>query len=255
LKEQPIDIILLTHNRLDQTMRCLDALYEYTNIPFKITVIDDSTDGLTPTFFRRFAKEKGNVNYMRPGKVTCGNQAINIGVRNTRSEIVVFITQSTFVEPQWLFIALRTMREEPKAAIAGFKLLYPHGTILEAGLIVDSPMAGVRNPGQHAPGVRYTYLKKVDAVGFAVVLFRREAIVDGLDEETYIGFRGTDDVDACLTLREKGWEIIYCGLGVAYHELGASVGGGTEEGFKQSIENSQRFIAKWTGRVPASTSV
>ncbi len=42
--EFPIDIILVTHNKMDNTIRCINALYKNTREAFKLTVIDDSTD-------------------------------------------------------------------------------------------------------------------------------------------------------------------------------------------------------------------
>jgi len=239
-----LDIILLTHNRLNQTVRCLDALYRCTKVPFKLTIIDDSTDS-TPKYIERFKKGHDNINYIRPEEVIrSGNQAINIGLRNTKSEIVLFITQSTYVEPAYLDAALRTIQSEKGVAAIGFKLLYMDGRIMTAGGIVDPQTAVHYAIGSLAPGHLYSQLMEVDVVSFAVVLLRREAIK--LDEDFYIGFRGWDDTHNCLEMRERGWHIMYCGLGAAYREIGAS-SGLTPEAKLEQEENGRRFHERWAG--------
>ena len=52
-----IDIILATHNHLDLTIQAVDCLYEFTSKPFRLIVVDDSTDGLTPLYFKKLMKE------------------------------------------------------------------------------------------------------------------------------------------------------------------------------------------------------
>jgi len=230
-----IDIILLTHNRLENTIQCLDALYQNTTVPFKLTVIDDSTD-LTPEYFVRLKRD--NINYVRPDVVIkSGNQAINIGVKLTQSDPLVFLTNSTFVEPDWLPVALRIMGTDPKVGLVGFKILSPRtNRIMEAGYGIG------RDQAAH----RWTHIREVDAVGWAVVLFRRAALTE-LDEDYYIGFRGVDDTDNCYEMRGRGWKIMYNGFGSAFHTPRSSAGL-TTQAMLDTNENIYRFRRKWRKR-------
>ncbi len=249
--EEKLDIILLTHNKIENTARCIEALYQNTQEPFCLTVIDDSNDE-TVAYFDRMSFEKKNINFIRPKEVIkSGNQAINIGLKATTSDPVVFLTNSTFVEPDWLPVALQIMEQDSKVGLVGFKLLFPEtNTIIEAGEIV-LPDGNRPNIGMHEPSHRYTHYREVNAIGWAVVLIRRVAIPPGgLDEITYIGFRGADDTDNCLEIKRRGWKIMYNGYGAAYHKLSTCLGGGTEQGQRESAENYRRFIEKWKGRIP-----
>lgn len=251
--DEVLDVILLTHNRLDQTIKCLDALYEFTNVPFKLTVIDDSTD-LTPTWFFRFKTEHDNLNYIRPEEtIKCAGHAINIALRNTTSEIVMFLTASTYVQPDYLNQALRVMEGTPQAGAVGFKLLYPDGRIIEAGAIVDPITAGRANVGMGQMGHLFCHIRECDVIGFAVVLLRREAL--NFEEDFYIGFRGWEDVHNCLEMRERGWKIMYCGLGAAIHELSSSQGRVGERGREECSENGRRFIERWAGNTKWTESL
>ncbi|MBA7602026.1 hypothetical protein ES703_09111 [subsurface metagenome] len=251
--DEILDVILITHNRLDQTIRCLDALYGYTHVPFKLTVIDDSTD-LTEQWFNLFAIEKGNVNYIRPKEtIKCAGHAINIGLRYTTSEIILFLTASTYVQLGYLVQALRVMEETPDAGAVGFKLLYPDGRIIEAGAMVNPATAERGNVGMHEAGYLFCHVREVDVIGFAVVLLRREAL--NFEEDFYIGFRGWEDVHNCLEMRERGWKIIYCGLGAAIHELSSSQGKIGADGQAECSENGRRFIERWAGNTKWTESL
>ena len=130
---EEIDIILTTHNHLGLTIECLDALYANTSVPFRLTIVDDSTD-LTPTYIAHFKAEHPNIQFIRPKeKLTSANQIINIGLKNTSNPLVVNITNTTTVEPAWINYALIMMEQNSTIGIIGFKLLYS-GPLITGGI-------------------------------------------------------------------------------------------------------------------------
>ncbi len=248
-----IDVLLLTHNKLRNTLQCLESLSQNTPQKYRLIVVDDSTD-LTPAYFNsQFHADYPGVDmkYLRPDKpFTSGNQAINFAMPTVESEYFVFLCNSTFVEPDWLTGALWIMDGEPKAAIVGFKLLFwLSGMIIEAGEQIDPVTCFRPNIGMYEPGHRYCSIREVPAIGWAVVLIRKAAMFH-LDEDFLIGFRGADDTDNCLEFRKRGWKIYYNGMGAAYHIMHSCQGGGTDKGVKEMTENYLRFAEKWKGKVP-----
>ena len=242
-----LDIILLTHNRLENTLQCIDALYGNTQVPFQITVIDDSTD-LTPIYLSGLIKERGNVRVVNPDVViSSANQAINIGLKQTQSNPVLFLCNSTFVEPDWLPLSLKLMENIEKVGLVGFKLLFPFtSVIIEAGDHVYPDTKRV-NMGRGLASHKYTHIRQVNAIGWAAILINREALPkNGLEEDYYLGFVGVDDFDNCLEIKKRGWNIIYNGYGVVYHQLGRS----ESNNWADVAENNRRFIERWKGRVP-----
>jgi GT2 family glycosyltransferase len=250
-----IDIILLTHNKLFNTTRCIQALYDYTDqnvSPFNLTVIDDSTDNITIPYFKELAKEKGNIKFHHseiPYK--SGNQAINYGLGLTQSNPVVFLCNSTFVEPRWLEMSLRIFANDEKIGLMGVKIIFPDtNMIIEAGELVKQTGDRI-NIGMYEPSHRYSHITEVHCVGWSVVLMQRAAIPEGgWDENYYIGFRGADDADNCLEVRKAGWKVVYNGLSSCYHLLSSCIGGRTLEGIAEMEENTKRFKAKWEGKIP-----
>ena len=250
IKQVPLDIIMATHNHWQLTVNCLDALYRNTNPPFNLTVVDDSAEpnDLTMTILEWFKKEKGSINIIHSEvPYTHCNQIINIGLQNTQSPIVCYIGNNVRVEPNWLDDAISMMVGSDKIGIMGFKLLFPTGVIEHAGIVYQAGMPYHVNIGVGDAPSRHTQVKEVPAVGFALVLFRREVFPQGLDTTTYLGWRGFDDIDACLDAGQRGWKVVYCGVGSAYHEAGRTSRENPNYGRETEI-NRQTFVRKWGGK-------
>ncbi len=235
--ESPIDIILLTHNELENTKRCVDALYQNTSVPFKLTVIDDSTDE-TPKYIMELAHKKGNIKYTRPNIfIKSANQVVNLGVKMTQSDPFVFLINSAFVSPNWLTIPLYLMEYEWKVGLVGFKIVDP-----ETHLITDAAGGSAGEPENNM-----TFAMETIRVGWAATLIRRAALPEGgLDENYYIGFRGVDDTDNCFEIKKRGWRIIYNGYNSIYH-VPRSSSCLTRQTWKETNENCRRFLEKWKG--------
>jgi tetratricopeptide (TPR) repeat protein len=73
------------------------------------------------------------------------------------------------------------------------------------------------------------------------VLFRSRVLFrSGFDEEFHNGF---EDVDLCLKVRDKGWQIVYSPLSVLYHLESQTPGRKTHD-----QANALRFLGRWGHR-------
>ncbi len=254
-----IDIILATHNKIEMTIHAVQALYNWTKVPFRLIVIDDSTDGgQTELYFKNLKKEMGeedNVTFVHSKEqFKNGNQIINKGMKEANGEVVTYLGNSTWVEPEWLEAGISMMDKEEDVAIMGFKLVRPNGTLEHAGIYWTPDMPHHYNYGANEAAHRYTHIREVDIVGFALCLLRKSAFPDGLDEKSYNGFAGYDDLDNCLSAKKRGWRILYCGLGTAIHLEGATRSKGSDEYATKVEENRQTFLNRWGGTDKAKGS-
>ena len=236
-----LDIIMATHNHLEYTIQAIEALKRNTMGEYRLTIIDDSTD-FTPSYIWSLRDDK--IRYIRPKEVIIeGNQNINIGLKNTTSNPVVFMAQNTFVEPCWDVMSQQIFRDNDKVAIVGAKLLYQNGLIEHAGIVASD--YGWGDIGRNEPGHRYSYNCEVPAVGFALVFINREAFPNGMPEKLYpYGFAGPDDVDICYSVRKRGWKVVYCGQCCAYHIANAVRNKGEDYAMKQQ-ECCRFFLSRW----------
>ena len=241
------DVILTTHNHIELTIECLNCLYRHTSIPFGLIVIDDSTD-LTPQWFDTFQKSHDNVKFIRPSEsLVNGNQCFRLGAEQSNSEFVVSLVNSARVEPEWYNTPLQLLQQNPKVGLVGIKLLSPNGIIWHAGIGFNNHIPF--HIGSGAPGHQFSHIRPALCVNYSVGFFRRQALLDSLDEKTYIGWRSFEDTDVCVSLRDKGWSIMYCGMASAYHiESPTRLEGDQMQFWKEYNENLRRFIAKWQMR-------
>ncbi len=247
-----LDIMVPTHNRLDLTMRCIQAIYFHTQTPFHLIVCDDSTDNLTPNYFR----ERGTNGVAPLGKVSNmtfihsntpfkeGNQFFNIALRHAKSEYMATVMNSIRVEPEWELGALNNlMVQNPQIGIIGFKCIFPDERIESAGIRMMKYLP--TDMGRDLPGHRLSGVYEPEAVQWAFALLRKKAIVGNLEEGIFHGFVGWDDIDNCFAVKAKGWKIFYCGLGVGYHEPRATRGDNSPEASVKNKENGERFYKRW----------
>jgi GT2 family glycosyltransferase len=236
------DVLLLTYNRLELTINCVNALYKNTDYPFRLTVIDDSTD-LTPEYFERLCRERDNIQFLHEDQhFENWDKKFNLGLEKTDCPFVVMLGNSNLVEHSWISSGLELIKRDPDIGVVGFKTVYPNGLIQNAGIFVCDN--DVRCIGGGEPGHRYSFTYEVDAVGGNVCLYRREVFEEvPFDFSYYLPYAGHIDIDHCLTLKERGWKVYYCGSGVVYHTEG------TREQFPdfytKEKECKKRFQVKW----------
>ena len=101
---QPIDIILITHGRLDLTIPCVQAIYRNTRNLFHLIVVDDSTPDMdegkdtTPQWFKRCSIECQNITFIHSDvPFKSGNQIFNLGLNAGNHRFIATIMNSIII--------------------------------------------------------------------------------------------------------------------------------------------------------------
>lgn len=112
-----IGIVVLTHNALDYTRRCLSSLLQYTEVPCEVHVVDNgSTDG-TPEWLGTISDPRVFVHLMgRNTGVPAGRNEGLLGLG--RVDFVVFLDNDVEVFPRW-WEPLLAAFEDPTVGAAG----------------------------------------------------------------------------------------------------------------------------------------
>lgn len=238
-----IDVIVPTHGRLDLTISCFARLYEHTQAPFQLIVVDDSDDE-TPAYMEEFKKTHDNVTFIHHDEpYLCGNQFVNESMKYCKNQYAATVMNSVWVTPDWEIAALRLMQDDSKIGIIGFKSLMLNGRIESAGISRYKYICYDRGRGE--PAHHYSDVDEPYSLQWAHALLRKEAVVGNLAEDIYHGFAGFDDVDNTLVLKELGWKAVYCGMGVSYHQTHATRGSDEAEKARQNQENALAFYKRW----------
>jgi GT2 family glycosyltransferase len=235
-------IVIPVHNRASLTRQCVETILGDPGVRAnaEVVVVDDGSSDETPGLLRGFGDEIRVVTHER---ITGFATACNDGAGGAGGEYLVFLNNDIVPVAGWLEALLAYADRHPRAAVVGAKLLFPNDTIQHAGMTIAEDLnprhiyAGF--PADH-PAVNRS--RQFPVVTAACALFRRDAFEEsgGFDDAFKNGF---EDVDLCLRLGERGYEIHYCHESVAYHlEMGT-------RDFRDELANLDLYRRRWAGKV------
>ena len=157
---------------------------------------------------------------------------------------MVFLNNDTIPTKGWLNALVAEVEGDPNVAVVGSKLLYEDGTVQHAGVVFSRqglmPYHLYRRFHRDHPAVNQRRI--FQSVTAACMLIRREIFetAGGFDEGFQNGF---EDVDLCLKVSDKGWQIVYQPSSVLYHLESQTPGRKTHD-----QENALRFLGRWGQR-------
>lgn len=236
-----VSIIIITHDMVGYLRRCLDSLRQRTNYPnYEIVIVDHrSMDPATRSYLAgcqyKVLRYDGSFNFARIN---------NLGVRETKGELIVFLNNDTEVsDPNWLAELVSVAQSREEVGVVGAKLLYPDGSIQHAGVVL-----GVGGTAAHsfvgldrdAPGYfGLAQARRNCAAVTAACMLTKRVVFDrlgGFDETFSVG---GNDVDYCLRARLAGYLTVYTPYAVLMHHEGVTRG----KGFPP--KNHYYFVRKW----------
>lgn len=218
-------MLVLSHDKRAETLRCLDSVARLRYRPREVLVVDNaSSDGSADAI----AAAHPEVHLVRSPVNLGAAGGRNLGIRAAEERFaygyMLFLDDDAVVDERLADELIAALRADPRAGLAtpkAYRLGQP-GVIASAGGMrvrlgrgsIEDVGTGQTDRGQFERG------GMVDScVGFAV-LARREALlaVGGLDER-YNPY-GWEEVDFSLRVRRAGYSIRYVPGAVAYHAGG-----------------------------------
>jgi GT2 family glycosyltransferase len=122
-------------------------------------------------------------------------------------------------------------------------VLFPNNNLIESAGIAMNGYTPI-DVGRDLPGHRQSSVYECFAVQWALALVRKQAVVGVLDEDVFFGHVGWDDIDNCLAVRKKGWKVVYCGVGAAYHSPRATRGDDSMQAAVKNLVNAHTFYKR-----------
>ena len=117
--EALVSIIILAHNQLPDTQRCLESLARHTPEAHELILVDNGSNDGTTKFFQDYAAKNRHVCAIinRDNRGFAGGN--NQGLAMARGQYVVLLNNDTVVTPGWLIRQLATLKQHPEAGIVG----------------------------------------------------------------------------------------------------------------------------------------
>jgi GT2 family glycosyltransferase/glycosyltransferase involved in cell wall biosynthesis len=212
-----LGIVVLAHNAVDYTRRCIESLFQHTDTDFRVVVVDNASTDDTPEWCAsvddpRFGFVRSNHNAGVPGGRNLGLDALE----GEELDYVVFLDNDVEVYEDWWHPFAAALEADPDAGIAGevgVKLLFtPVGRN-------ERTIAG-RGPLPADMVVGFCMFMRADAV----------RLIGRFDPN--MGLFWHDDDEYCMRARQLGYGVLHIGskrLIHFEHKSSASVEGVWEE--------------------------
>ena len=245
-----VSIIIPCHNGVRLTQSCLEAV-EATlpaSLNSEIIVVDDaSTDG-TRAMLGRWAKRNNRIRVLRNSRNLGFVRSCNRAARAARGEMLVLLNNDTQPAQGWLTALLRTFDDHPDAGAVGGKLVFPDGTLQEAGSLVfrDGSAANFGRGDRNPDHPLFNHVRQVDYCSAALLATPRRLFLDlkGFDSRYIPAYY--EDTDYCFKLRDNGYRVYYQPAARVIHREGASCGTDLTQGVKRhQILNREKFKNRW----------
>jgi hypothetical protein len=147
----------------------------------------------------------------------------------------------------WLDALVSLLRARPEAGAAGSRLVYPDGTLQEAGGIIWKDGSGWNyGRGDNPAKPVYNYVREVDYCSAASLIVRRQVfeMLGGFDASFAPAYY--EDVDLAFRIRRRGFQVWYQPRSRVIHLEGVSHGTDTGAGVKRNqLVNQGRFVQRW----------
>jgi GT2 family glycosyltransferase len=218
-----LSVVILVHNKLELTRRCLSALAgAVAEIDHEILCVDNaSTEGVgslqdAADAFQsfRFIRNEQNLSFS-----IANNRAVAAATGST----LLFLNNDVLAAPGSVRALMEAVRGESLNGIAGTKLVYPSGKVQHAG-IVQMLWGYVSNygVGGDAEDRRFQQPCERFAVTGAMTCVPRRVFeaIQGFDERYRWGY---EDVDLCLKIRKAGLRVLYIPDAESIHEESATL--------------------------------
>ncbi len=122
----PVDICIVTYNRIDLLKNCINSIIKYTSIPdYQIIVYSNGcTDG-TQQYLRQLSQAKSNIKIILSDSNDVFVKPNNKMMRMHPDRDIVLLNNDTMVTNGWLIGLHHAVYKLKKIGIAGAKILYP----------------------------------------------------------------------------------------------------------------------------------
>ena len=245
LHENPIVSILIpVYCKSEYTLACLKSIADHLpKVSFEILVLDDKSPDNSAQELQKVKNIQVIVNPENLGFT----KSCNYGATFAKGEYIYFLNNDTKVQEGWLDELYKTFELFPGTGVVGSKLVYPDGSLQEAGGIVwqdGSAWNFGRNQRPDLPV--FNYAREVDYVSGASLMTPTKVFKElGGFNEIYAPAY-CEDTDYALNARSKGYRVIYQPMSAVTHFEGVSSGTDTSSGVKSyQVRNLKLMYERW----------
>ena len=202
-----VSVIVCSYNGSRTIRDCLEGISTLTYPNYEVIVVDDGSTDDTAQIASHYP-----VRLIRTPNEGLSN-ARNLGLKEAMGEIVAYLDDDAWPDPDWLTHLVRTFRHSEQHVGVGGPNIAPRNSGIIADCVANAPGGPCHvlltdKVAEHIPGCN--------------MAFRKEAL------ETIGGFDGQfrtagDDVDICWRLQARGGTIGFNAAAMVWHHRRSSI--------------------------------
>lgn len=204
-------IVVVTHNSLEHTIRCVEALYQHTK-DFELIVVDNASSDGTKGYLSDVSKQYPGMSVIFNDENRSFSAANNQGIAAAKGEYIVALNSDTVVTPEWLdrlTLCLENF-DHPKMGMVG----------PVSNSSAGRQMVGVQDAEQWYAKHRGLWLRAGRLFGWCMLMKKSMLDEIGAFDERFTN--SFEDNDLCLRAQLAGY-----GLAIAYDTYITHVGQAT----------------------------
>ena len=239
-----ITIVIPVHGKHEFTFNCLKSIAEHTDLnTVEIIVVDDASPEPAQVALAQVEGVRWLLNETNLGFIG----SCNHGASHALGRYILMLNNDVQVTPGWLDAMRQVLETRADVGLVGARLVYPDGTLQEAGGIVwqdGSAWNWGRNQDPESPPFRF--LREADYCSGACLLMRTTdwKALGGFDPAFSPAYY--EDTDLAFRVRSHGLKVIYQPEALVIHFEGVTSGTDVRQGVKRhQIDNQKIFFQRW----------
>jgi GT2 family glycosyltransferase/2-polyprenyl-3-methyl-5-hydroxy-6-metoxy-1,4-benzoquinol methylase/tetratricopeptide (TPR) repeat protein len=232
-------IVIVTHNQLSYTQKCIDSIRQFTDEQYELVLVDNGSSDGTRDFLRTIEGATVIANPGNRGFPAAANQ----GIRAARGDQVLLFNNDTLVTTGWLRRMLDALVSDPKIGLVG-----PCSNSVSGPQQVAVTYDEIESLDGFAWDWGETHSqqrREVDRlVGFCLLIERSVIESIGLLDEQF-GIGNFEDDDYCRRAIQAGFKAVIA-QDAFIHHFGSRTFRASDIDYAALLkENKQRFDEKW----------
>lgn len=250
LKKARVSIVIPVYGQHQYTYNCLLSISQHTLLEeVQIIVIDDCS----PEPAKDALRQVQGVQWIRNSENRGFIRSCNAAAQQATGDYLILLNNDVQVTHGWLEALLAVFDMRGDAGLVGARLIYPDGSLQEAGGIVwRDGSAWNWGRGQDPEDPSFRYLRQVDYCSGACLALRRAdwVALEGFDCAYVPAYY--EDTDLAFRVRKSGKSVYYQPEALVVHYEGVTSGTDESKGVKKHQEiNRATFFERWKDTLTA----